>query len=271
MNRESEQKRLDRRWSFNDVASQYDRARPSYPSAVVDAVVRCAAIRPESKILEIGCGSGQLTVPLAAHGAAITALELGSHLAALASQRAAPFPRVEVIEADFDRWSLPRSAFDVVVAATSFHWLDPNTRLERCVDALRPHGTLAIVETHWSAGSGRDRFFTASQDCYARWDPRHDPDFLPPIAGTMSKRNGELEACQALRAIQVQEFVQERTYTAAQYSALLQTFSDVQALGEASAAGFVACIEHLIERDFGGVVVRKDLYRVWSAAKEEPA
>jgi SAM-dependent methyltransferase len=267
MNRQHEQRRLDRRRSFNEVAALYDRARPAYPTDVVDAIVRWADIQPESTILEIGCGSGQLTVPLAAHGASIIALELGSDLAAIASLRTAPCPRVQVIEADFDRWSVPRAAFHVVVAATSFHWLDPDTRLNRCLDALRPDGALVIVETHWSAGSGADEFFTASQECYAQWDPNHDPDFIPTTLDAMPTRNQELEASQAIHEVRVQDFFHAREYTTAQYCALLGTFSDVHALGETSASGLLACIAGVIDTQFAGAVVRKDMYRVWSARK----
>jgi SAM-dependent methyltransferase len=263
-----ESTRLDRRRSFNEVAVQYDRARPAYPAAVVDAVVRVGNVQAESNVLEIGCGSGQLTIPLAAHGGSITALELGAHLAALASQRAAQFPRVQVIETDFDRWPIPRAAFNIVVAATSFHWLDPDTRLSRCLEALRSDGVLLIIETHWGAGSGADPFFAASQDCYARWDPDHDPNFVPTAANAMSPRNPELEQCRELRDVRAQDFVHTRNYTAAEYGELLRTFSNVHALGERSANGLVACIEQLINMRFGGAVIRKDVYRVWSARRE---
>jgi len=263
---EPERTRLDRRRSFNEFATLYDRARPAYPAVVVDAIVRCANIVPNSAILEIGCGSGQLTVSLAERGASITALELGARLAALASEHTGRFSGVEIIETDFDLWPVPRAAFDVVVAATSFHWLDPATRLRKCLEALRPGGTLVIVETHWSAGSGVDPFFAMSQDCYARWDPNHDPGFQPTAPDAMSTRNPELDASPALQDVSVQDFVYARKYTAGEYGALLRTFSNVHALGETSARGLVTCVERLIETKFAGAIVRKDLYRVWSAS-----
>lgn len=266
MSRQREQ-RLNRRLSFDEIASLYDRARPAYPTSVIDSILSAANIRPRATVLEIGCGSGQLTVPLALHDASITALELGSNLAALARQRTARFPSVGVIEADFDLWAVPRDAFDVVVAATSFHWLDPNTRATKCLDALRPGGTLLVLETHWSAGSGADAFFLASQACYARWDPSHDPDFKPALPDELPARHQELEVVPSFQDIRVRDVVHERSYSAAAYRALLETFSDVRALGPSSATGLAACVERLIETQFSGAVPRKDLYRVWSATK----
>jgi hypothetical protein len=65
-------------------------------------------------------------VPLARRGYEIVALELGAGLAALARRNLAGFPAVEVINVAFEAWPLPAEPFDAVVAATSFHWIDPS-------------------------------------------------------------------------------------------------------------------------------------------------
>jgi hypothetical protein len=77
-----------------------------------------------------------------------------------ARRKLAPFEHAEVVVADFDEWVLPEVPFDLVVAATAFHWLDP-------------------VRRHWGAGHGDDLFFAESQSCHAHWDPDPDPSRLP--------------------------------------------------------------------------------------------
>jgi 2-polyprenyl-3-methyl-5-hydroxy-6-metoxy-1,4-benzoquinol methylase len=71
--------------SFNDAAHLYDEVRPGYPTHIIDTIITLAELPPNAKFLEIGCGSGQITLPFAARGYSILALELGAALAALAT------------------------------------------------------------------------------------------------------------------------------------------------------------------------------------------
>ena len=72
------------RATYDEVALLYDQARPGYPEALFDDVVSLSGIPPGGRILEIGCGTGQATVPLAQRGYPILCIELGENLAALA-------------------------------------------------------------------------------------------------------------------------------------------------------------------------------------------
>ncbi|MGW5068775.1 class I SAM-dependent methyltransferase [Streptomyces cyaneofuscatus] len=60
---------------FDEDAELYDRARPGYPPALYDDLAELAGARPGSRVLEVGCGTGQATVPLAARGCPIIAVE----------------------------------------------------------------------------------------------------------------------------------------------------------------------------------------------------
>ncbi|WP_236788829.1 bifunctional 2-polyprenyl-6-hydroxyphenol methylase/3-demethylubiquinol 3-O-methyltransferase UbiG [Amycolatopsis sp. GM8] len=73
------------------------------------------------RVLEIGCGTGQATMPLAKRGYAITAVELGAEMAAVAHRKLADFPDVEITVSAFEDWPLLREPFDSVFAATAFH------------------------------------------------------------------------------------------------------------------------------------------------------
>ena len=78
-------------------------------------------------MLELGPGTGQATVPLARRGLAVTAVELGSGLAAVLRRNVSAFPAVQVVNAALEEWDPPHT-FDAVVAATAWHWLDPVVR-----------------------------------------------------------------------------------------------------------------------------------------------
>jgi len=98
----SDRERL--RSTFDEVPELYDRARPGYPAALFDDLIRDASLRPGSRVVEIGPGTGQATRALAERGLAVTAVELGPGLAAVARRNLAGFPGVEVVTADLETW-----------------------------------------------------------------------------------------------------------------------------------------------------------------------
>jgi SAM-dependent methyltransferase len=153
-------------------AHLYDRARPGYPPVLFDDLAELTGVGAGSRVLEIG--TGQATLPLAERGCQVVAVELGPDLAAVARRKLARFPGVEVVPAAFEDWPLPAEPFDLVLAATAFHWIDPAVRVIRAADALRPGGWLATITTHHIAG-GDEAFFAEAQTCYQRWDPETPP------------------------------------------------------------------------------------------------
>ena len=92
------------RATFDQVSSLYDRVRPGYPEALFDDVAAVSGVPPEGQILEIGCGTGQATVPLARRGYRILCVELGESLAAAAQRNLAAYPQVEVYTGAFEAW-----------------------------------------------------------------------------------------------------------------------------------------------------------------------
>jgi len=80
--------RLRVRDLFDGVASRYDGARSSYPAELVDWMVATARLSQGAQVLEIGCGTGQLTSQLAARGFNVTAIDMGTAMIELARARA---------------------------------------------------------------------------------------------------------------------------------------------------------------------------------------
>jgi 2-polyprenyl-3-methyl-5-hydroxy-6-metoxy-1,4-benzoquinol methylase len=73
---------------FNEVAVEYDRNRPTYPEALVERACAVAGIGDGDRVLEIGCGTGQLTRSLLARRLRVTALEPGDQLIGVAKGEA---------------------------------------------------------------------------------------------------------------------------------------------------------------------------------------
>jgi len=125
---------------FDEAALLYDEVRPGYPEELFDDVVSLSGVPPGGRILEIGCGMGQATVPLARRGYRMLCVELGENLAAVARRNLAAYPRAEVQVGPFEEWQPQEVPFDLAVSATAFHWLDPEVAYPRVADALREAG-----------------------------------------------------------------------------------------------------------------------------------
>jgi ubiquinone/menaquinone biosynthesis C-methylase UbiE len=131
---------------FDEMAAEYDRHRPTYPDELLDQACRVAGLRSGDQVLEVGCGSGQLTRGLAARGLCVTALEPGKNLIALARQNLKGAGAVEFVNARFEDASLPSEKFQAVFSASAFHWVDPKISWQKTAGVLVPRGTLALVQ-----------------------------------------------------------------------------------------------------------------------------
>src|SRR5215475_12655219 len=131
---------------FDEIAAEYDRRRPAYPDELLDQACQVAGIGPGDQVLEVGCGSGQLTRGLVARGLHVTALEPGQSLMALARQNLAGAGEVKFVNAQFEDGSLPREQFQAVFSASAFHWVDPEVSWRKAAGVLVPGGTLALVQ-----------------------------------------------------------------------------------------------------------------------------
>jgi ubiquinone/menaquinone biosynthesis C-methylase UbiE len=131
---------------FNQVAAEYDRHRPTYSEQLIDLACEVAGLRHGEEVLEIGCGTGQLTRSLLARGLHVTAIEPGAQLVELARERLGGAGELELVNALFEDARLPRAHFRAVFSASAIHWIDPDVGWQRAADVLVPGGTLALIQ-----------------------------------------------------------------------------------------------------------------------------
>jgi SAM-dependent methyltransferase len=131
---------------FNGVAVEYDRNRPTYPDALIDQACAVGGIREGDRVLEIGCGTGQLTRSLLARGLRVTALEPGDQLILLAEVNLKDAGDVELVHARLEDVQLPCESYKAVCSASAIHWVDPDLGWHKIAAALAPNGTLALIQ-----------------------------------------------------------------------------------------------------------------------------
>ncbi len=130
---------------FNEIAVEYDRHRLAYPDALIDQACALAGIGPGAPVLEIGCGTGQLTRSLLARGLRVTAVEPGNQLIARARDQLQDLGDVQFVHARLEDVSLPPAHYEAVFCASAIHWVDPDVSWRKAADALVDSGTLALV------------------------------------------------------------------------------------------------------------------------------
>ncbi|PZV11447.1 MAG: SAM-dependent methyltransferase [Pseudanabaena sp.] len=135
----------ERKTWYSSVADAYNRVRPRYPSEIIDRTIQLAQLPPQAKILEIGCGPAIATVSFARLGYSLLSLEPNREAVELAKQNCAAYPQVEIQNLAFEEWELERDRFDIVLAATSWHWIDPAIAYEKSAAALKAKGSLILL------------------------------------------------------------------------------------------------------------------------------
>ncbi len=106
--------RLSAGLRFNEAAEAYDRSRPGYPAEFLEA------LDPPGDTLEVGCGSGQLTIDLVRRGHRVVGVDPGEQLVALARLKC---PDADFVVDRFEEADFRARRFDLVTSATAFHWV----------------------------------------------------------------------------------------------------------------------------------------------------
>ena len=256
------------RGTFDEAPELYDRARPGYPEAVFVDLATLARLRPGSRVLELGCGTGQATVPLAKRGFEVVAVELGAGLAEVARRNLAAFPAVEVVNAAFEQWPLPPAPFDAVVAATSIHWLDPGSG--------PPQGATSCCQTALWRSSPRT-MSPAGRPVVRASSAVRDVDSWHAEGPSAPERRrrappdaNEFEASGRFTNPVLRRYERDLTYTRREYRDLLSSYSGHRALAADAREGLLACIGELIDTRFGGRIAKRYLTEL-TVAYRHPA
>ena len=259
------------RTTFDGAALLYDQVRPGYPEELFDDTVALSGLPPGGRVLEIGCGTGQATVPLARRGYRVLCVELGENLAAVARRNLGAFPRVEVRTGDFEGFPLAKleEAFDLAVSATAFHWLDPAVAYPKVARALRPGGALALFwnEHVYSEASGG--FFEAAQKVYEREAPeivKPDDHKGLPRPEDLPDRTAEIEASGLFGGMVRRDYRWDQPYDAEGYLRVLSTYSGH--VTPTSRERLFRGLCDLIEGEYDGRIVKGYLTTLYVAHRE---
>jgi SAM-dependent methyltransferase len=217
------------RETFESAADGYDAARPSYPKQLFDDLVELAELRPRARLLEIGCATGKATRPLLERGFSVVCVELGVRLAKRARANLAGMP-AEIHVAPFEVWENEDDPFDLVYAATAWHWIDPAIRYREAYELLRPTGHLAFWSAQHAFPVDYDPFFAEIQEVYDAIGENRPGESPPSPPDRVPDDVAEIEATGLFEGIHVRRYVWD-------WNAILHVARRIHGAGHASVWG----------------------------------
>ncbi|HEY8392354.1 MAG TPA: class I SAM-dependent methyltransferase [Capillibacterium sp.] len=251
-------------WTFDTAAEAYERMRPGYPMALYDDLFKMIPLDETSRALEIGIGGGQATLPVLKTGCQVAAVEYGKNLTELCREKFRDYPNFSVVNMKFEEFEGENGSYDLIYAASSFHWIPEEIGYPKVFALLKKGGVFARFANHPYKDKGREELCAEIQKLYAVYMPGVPAD--NEYTWEEAKKRAELAEKYGFTEISYKLYHRTRTYTAEEYVALLNTYSDHIALGEDIRREFFAKIRETI-RKYGGYITLYDTIDLQLARK----
>jgi len=254
------ERRLERaegRRLFGADPAGYVSARPDYPDALYGALVERCGLGSGCRVLEVGPGPGLVTRRLLAEGAHVVAVEPDPASAAyLRETLGGDGVPLAVRGSTFEEALVEPGAYDLVVAATSFHWVDQRAGMPKVGEALRPGGWAAIWWTLYHVPDRADPFGDAADEVLASARRGFDEPGRPPFQLDEEHRRRDMAELAGLTDLGSERIRWSRRLSASEVRALYASMATVLRRPADERARVLDAIEGLVERDFGGFVDR---------------
>lgn len=228
----------ERRTHFDEITENYDKIRPMFPNKLFADVLEYAGTGAGKKALEIGAGTGKATKPFLDAGYNVTAVELSKNMAAFLQRHFGENERFRVRVAAFEDVLLDERDYNLVYAATAFHWVDAKIGCPKVFRLLNSGRAFALFRYNAYHADG-EALYEEIQALYKKY---YFKPYKRPVKITGEeywqpseiKRGFGFESMEQFgfrdTARKLYESVFE--YSADEYISLLETFSDHRALPE---------------------------------------
>lgn len=252
------------RSSFDSDPWAYEALRPLYPAELIRKVLDYARLPAGERCLEIGYGTGQATLPFLEAGLQVEASELGPQLAAFCRQKLAGKPKFRLYEGDFMELTLEKEAYQLIYAASSFHWLPRTAAYPKLRRLLAPGGTLALFWAHSAPAKEHEALYRGITGTFEAFFS-DGKGLMPPYAERMERKAAALRR-RGFKDVEVQLFRQQRILDGEDYIRLIGTTNRVHGLTEDARQAFEAGLAKQIAAQ-GGKVLLEDCFDLYLGRK----
>lgn len=248
--------REERKVVFDQIAVAYDAIRPGYPDALINNALACVGVEHRSRILEVGCGSGQATRSLAGRGFDVTCIDISPALLEIARENFRDDESFRFICTSFEDFESTEGRFDLVLAASSWHWTDPAVRYDRLSRFLKTDGCLIVMANlvpRRPLGGFDERVQLVYREVAPEWG---HPDLARTTTDLIREGRIDMESSGFFTEVTVLRERWKRRYSREEYCALLGTYSDHHRLGAARLGHLLQGIGRIIDEEYGGAVLK---------------
>ncbi len=231
--------------SFGADAERYDRARPSYPRALVEELL---AGEPAT-VLDVGCGTGIASSLFDERGCRVLGVEPDERMARVAQRKG-----LDVEIATFEAWQARARRFDLLVCGQAWHWIDPLIGAAKAAQVLTSNGRLAVF---WNFGAPAAEIGRALNEIYGRLAPdieRHSV-LLGNTDGRLQTITAALERSSRFAPAELRTWRWTRPYTTEQWREHLLTHSDHKAMPPADREALLVAIGAVIDEAGGALEI----------------
>ena len=236
---------MDEGRHFGSISKLYDKARVSYPPALIQDILNFSGLKTE-KVLDIGCGTGQATILLGEKGFNVTGLDLDCDMVKVAKAKCSFLFNVDFKTGAFEEIEFADRYFNLVLSGMAWHWISSEKHYEKVHRILKNNGVIALF---WS------------------YQQKEKSDFVRDVSQIVDKYGGinrgptgskvleiahdsidELKKSNLFTSVEFHEYNEEIQFTKKQYLDLLISYGWVQKLSESKRKEFVDEIKKIYKK-----------------------
>ncbi len=248
--------------TFDTAAELYNRMRPGYVDELYAAIFDYISIGKDSRVVEVGSGTGQATLPVLKTGCELTAVEYGENLSRMLKDRFKEYDRFSVITGKFEDVPLEENAYDLVFSATAFHWVPEEIGYPKVFSILKKGGAFARFANRPHVSADAPDLAGEINDIYND----HYNSYYGVKSGSKkwftednAKEISMIPAKYGFTDIKYHLFHRTRVFTSEEYIGLLGTYSDHIAIEESVRNVFFGRIKEAIDRHGGTISINDTL------------
>ena len=138
--------------AFKGTAPYYARYRPPYPDFLFDYIRDRFLLDGSGRLLDLGCGTGQIAIPLAKYFEEVVAMDSEPGMLEQGKKLAASLGTGNITWSEGSSYDLSEKLgkFRLVTIGKAFHWMGREETLGKLYDIVSPKGGIAVVsEGDW--------------------------------------------------------------------------------------------------------------------------
>lgn len=245
-------------WTFNTVASTYEKFRPGYTDELYQMIFDYITLNESCYAIEVGIGGGQATLPFLKTGCHLTAVEYGEDLSRLCEEKFKEYRNFSIITNKFENEAFLDNTYDLVYSASAFHWVPESIGYTKVFSMLKRGGAFARFANHPYRDKGNLPLSEEMDRVYAKYYYKFynkEPEVPTEYSEEQAIRRAEIAEKYGFVDIKYAMFHRSRTFSANEYSTLLGTYSDHIAIEESIRKKFFSEIEVAINNHGGSITI----------------